>query len=104
SFFTGAQSSPVTIVATSFAGRQQATGFFFGVALKPHEDFATAFLSALISADFFCDLSSFLISPLTHFLKSARERVWQLHLPFTAVSMTCPRTSPSPCAAVCTFT
>src|SRR6185369_17287864 len=95
SFLTGAQSSPVTMDATSFAGRQHAWGFFFGVFGRPHADLATAFLSAFTSADFFCVLSSFLISPLTHFLKSCRESVWQLQVPLTAVSVIWPRISPA---------
>src|SRR5258705_158222 len=100
SFLTGAQSSPVTMLAMSFAGRQHASGFFFGVAVRPHEDRLTAFLSALISEDFFWVVSSFLISFLTHLRNWTFVDVWQLQVPRTASSMICPRISPPGFVAV----
>ena len=65
---TGRQSLSVTMLPAAW--RTQHATAFFGPFVRPHDDFFTSRLSALMTSDFRCALGSALIASFTH-LRSA---------------------------------
>jgi hypothetical protein len=75
---TARQSASVTMLAAGW--RAQHATAFFGPLVRPHEDFFTYRLSALMTPAFRCDLSRVLIACFTH-RRSALLSPVQVHVP-----------------------